>query len=667
MQQIRNAWTIDGPGPGHETPPAPGQADPAPGRTRFQLLGPLTITDGSESVVLAPSKPTILLAVLLLNPNAVVSVGALQRAIWGEDQPVTAKAALQTCAMRLRQLFVRHGIVANAIETVPGGYRILAGPQSLDLLRFRELVRRAAAETDAEAELSLLEGALSLWRGPLLTNVPSDALHRDVVPRVTEERLKVLERASDIKISLGRSRSALVDLWEAARAHPGHERFGEQLIEALYRTGRQADALSEIRRIKEYLLDELGVDPGRGLQRLEMVILRGEELPPVAVAERPEPGPAASAMPVATPGMPTVSSFTGRAVVSDAIVARLADPGAATVLLTGPPGIGKTALAVHVAGLVQAGFPGGELFVAMTGPDGLARPAAEITRQLDAAFGPAGNRPVTGHPRGLLVLDDVLGVEQVRPLLPSYGAAAGNAVVITSQRSLAGLVATHGGWVHRLDVLDPDESDQLLATVLGAERSGAEPHELSRLAIACGHLPLALRIVGARLQTRPRLRIADAVTWLRDDRIARLALPDEPLLSVRNSFQRALARLEPALAEAFTRLGAAADPVFTVTDSAQLFGAARASAEELLDQLVDANLLEEGPGRYAMHELLWLYARSRLVPAVAEPVGPALPRTTGTTRLVDVNRKPSAARTAGRGMVAIPGEPAVSLRVVNAA
>ncbi|MFE0241161.1 BTAD domain-containing putative transcriptional regulator, partial [Streptomyces sp. NPDC058991] len=277
---------------------------------RFQLLGPLSITDGSDTVVLPPSKPTILLASLLLHANTVVSVEYLQRTMWGEEQPATARAALQTCVLRLRRLFVKHGVTGAPIEAVPGGYRICAGPESLDLIGFRERVRLAAAHAhDPERELHTLEEALSLWQGPLLANVRSDVLRRDEVPRLAEERLRTVEKVCDLQLALGRCGEALVALWGVTRAHPGHERFREQLIQALYRSGRQTEALAEYRKVKAYLRSELGVDPSPALRELELAILRGDDLGravPALAAVAPSrlPLPAAARRRAAPPAVP---------------------------------------------------------------------------------------------------------------------------------------------------------------------------------------------------------------------------------------------------------------------------------------------------------------------------------------------------------------------------
>ncbi|MEU9919081.1 BTAD domain-containing putative transcriptional regulator [Streptomyces sp. NPDC051001] len=582
---------------------------------RFRILGPLSLTDGSDTAVLQPSKPTVLLAVLLLHANTVVSAEYLQRAIWGEEQPVTARAALQTCVLRLRQLFTRHGVIETSVEAVPGGYRITAGPRALDLIGFRDGVARAEASRTPETELQLLKDALSLWDGPLLANVRSDVLHRDEVPRLEEERLKTLERVCHLQLRLGHCGEALVELWGLTRKHPGHERFREQLIEALYRSGRQAEALAEYRRVKEYLHDELGVDPSPALQRLELAVLRGEDLGSAAEARprswapapeqwagaaQPEP----SSLVVPVPGVP---SFTGRTAEVTAMVARLTAAGNSdgepvTVLVSGAPGIGKSALAHHVAHLVRDSFPAGRLLVRMVHPDGVPRSSSAVAQDVAAAL--RDRRP--GDP-ALLVLDDVVDADQVRPVL---SARLGGAAIVTSRMGLASLIATHGGWVHRLSTFDDEDAYQLLLAVLGAERVEAEPEAARRLAAACGHYPLALRIMAARLLTRPGLRLADGVDWLAEDPLARLSLADSPRMSVAHVLRQAFARIDPRLAEAFIRIGRLPLNALRAQDCAPVLQMAAPEAESVLERLADAGFLEEGPpGPYRVHDLLRVYAR----------------------------------------------------------
>ncbi|MFD4370277.1 BTAD domain-containing putative transcriptional regulator [Streptomyces sp. NPDC058486] len=621
---------------------------------RFQLLGPLSITDGRDVAVLPPSKPTALLAALLVRPGSIVSTDRLREAVWGEEQPTTAKAALQSCVLRLRRLFAKYGIEDQAVVAVAGGYRIDADAETLDLLHFRRLVERAAAE-DPDSELCTLRSALALWQGPLLANVPSDLLHRDEVPRLAEERLRVLERVVDIELEHGRCREALVDLWEVTRVYPAHERFAEQLMTALYRLGRQTEALSEYRRVKEHLRDRLGVDPRSELQSLELSILRGEHLGPVSSGRRPAPaGPTEPPIPApalpspahpapaphapAAAPLPTVPGFTGRAAEVAALVRLLTggagDEGRAPVaVLSGAPGIGKTALALHVAHLVAAHHPGGSALVQLTHADGTPRTAedaaAELRRALpDAAGGVSrgvagsgsvgvpGSGAGSGAGAALLVLDDVVHPDQVRPLLTAH---AGASAIVTSRTGLAALVATHGGAVHRLGVLAPEEAEAFLASALGRERTGAEPAAIRHLADACGHHPLALRIAAARLLTRPRLRLAAYADWLRQDPAGRLSLADDPRTSVPQRLDEALRRLSPALAEAHLRLAASPYDPLTADRAAGVLGVPAETAELILEGLLDAGFLEEGlPGDFRPHALLRAHARR----AAGPPGGP---------------------------------------------
>lgn len=556
---------------------------------RFKLLGPLSIADGRQSVMLQPSKPTSLLAALLLHPGAVVSTDYLLRAVWDSEPPVTARAALQSCVLRLRRVFAKYGIANDTIEAVPGGYRMQARAETLDLIRFRELVGVARAEADTEAESCLLRQALGLWQSPLLANVASQTIHRDEVPRLTEERLRVLERLCDIELARGRCQEVLAAVWDAARAHPGRERFSEQLIESLYRTGRQTEALVEYRAVKERLKEEFGLDPGASLQRLELAILRGEALgPPDTGARAPRPagesGDSAVAPPAPEPA--PVPCFAGRELQLSALRTLLEAPsGSGLVVISGAPGTGKTALALQAAHQARDAYPGGCRFLAMTGEDGGVRGPAEVRAQL----------PTAADGRSLIVLDDVTGVDQVRPVL---GAAARHTVVVTSRRGLASLVATHGGTVFRLDALDAEESEQLLVNTLGAERVSREAEAARQLADVCGHFPLGLRIAAARLLTRPALSIADCVAWLSADLPARLSLADDPRMSVPRVMESALQRLDQELRAAFLRLAG-----HDCTDAAGV-------PDDVLEQLADAGFLEDGPPKsYRIHALLRIYAR----------------------------------------------------------
>ncbi|WP_254211310.1 AfsR/SARP family transcriptional regulator [Streptomyces sp. ADI95-16] len=566
----------------------------------------MSIAHGPETVVLKPSKPTSLLAALLLHPNSVVSTTYLLRAVWDEEPPATARAALQTCVLRLRRLFAKYGISATTIEAVPGGYRMRNDTETLDLVLFRTLTAGAGSATGPGEELYRLREALSLWHGQPLANVASRMLQQDAVPALEQERLRVLERVCDLELAAGNCHQVLVDLYEGARRHPVRERFTEQLIEALYRTGRQAEALAEYRTVRDRLRDELGIDPGPGLRRLELAILRSEDLapapptPPSAPARAltgagvralpPRGAPAHGRRPRRE--VPPVPAFAGRENARRAIAERLTcAEGPRLVVVSGAPGIGKSALARQTAHETQHSFPGGVFVLALARPDGTPLTVEEAARLLPEAG--AG----TGADRQLIVLDDAAGAWQVTPLLPAAGDAS---VVVTSRRALAAVVATHGGAVHRLDVLRPAEAYGLLAGLIGARRIAAEPAAARELASVCGHFPLALRIAAGRLLTRPALSVADCAAWLAADPPARLALAEDARLSVPEVFGQALDALAPDLREAFLRLGgpgADGDP-------------SAGESETVLEQLVDSGLLEDGPpGPYRVHDFLRVYAR----------------------------------------------------------
>lgn len=565
----------------------------------FGVLGPVTIGGLDNAAVLPAGKPTTLLACLLLRPNVVVPTERLKAAVWGRHGE--GNTALHTGVRRLRHLLVRHGVTGDVVRAEAGGYRITVASVALDLTRFRGRVASARTEDDPQAELTLLRDALHEWRGPLLSNVASDVVHREEVPWLLEERLGAQERAVDLELALGRCREALPELWELTRAHPDRERFWEQLIEALYRTGRQSEALAQYRDVKGHLRDELGVDPGHALQKLELTILRGDHLAPAAPSlspvtvrepTRPTP-PALPRPPLAAP------SFVGRAdLCADLAAVLTADTGSArTIVLSGPPGIGKTALALHVGEGVRTRFPGGQVAVRMTHPDGSPRPIDDVATELAASTD-------RSRPR-LVILDDVVDADVASLVVPDRPR---DATVVTSRLSLADLAATRRGThVRRVGLLDPAEAYAFLAEVLGADRIARERNAAVRLAALCDHYPFALRIASTRLLTRPLLSLDDYTTWLAANPIQRLSLGVDNRFSVSSVLRAALDRLEPELADAFRDV--ARSPSGSVLGS-----------EDVLHRLADAGFLEEEhPGHFGMHTLLRRFAISTATTNIPVP------------------------------------------------
>ena len=573
---------------------------------RFSVLGLVSLSDGVDTVVLPPAKPTSLLAALLLRPNQTVAAEYLQSVVWEDSPPPTAKATLQTYILRLRRLFRDFGVAGSVIETVPGGYRFPATAATLDLVEFREVLGQAQFAVEARAELALLRHALALWQGPPLANIRLGPLQRDYLPYLIEEWLRAAERRFDLELDLGQHREVTAELRSAVREHPGYERFREQLIEALYRSGRQADALSEYGNVKRHLRDELGIDPGAGLRRLELAVLRGEELPQRGRAVESQTRLIGNRSPVAEPGeLPPVRRFVGRAAEVGMLCSWLAaDRPAPLVVISGPPGIGKTALAVHVAHVVQPAFPGWRQLVRMTDADGAPRPADEIASEL-AYLHPTNDSST----RTLLVFDDVVDTAQLRPLL---GGGPDCAAIVTSRSSLAGLAARRGGVVLRLGPLDPADSDELLTQALG-ERAPVDAVAKRRIADTCDHFPAALLVASGRLAGTGSASVAASVAAMSADPMGWLAAAPDRATSIFHHLGAYLSTLDVDLVEAFRAAARVPAGELPVT-----------LAEGVLEELVDASLLELGPGGgYRMYSLLRSFAVAWAAQCASALAGPA--------------------------------------------
>ncbi|MFF5407762.1 BTAD domain-containing putative transcriptional regulator [Streptomyces misionensis] len=668
---------------------------------RFGLLGPPVLYDrpphdtpgdpesyeATEGAVRPIGSPKVraLLAALLLEPGRVVSVESLTEALWGGAPPASARASLHNHVTRLRRLLDD----PDRLRSVPPGYLLRVEQGELDVYVFDALVaeaRSAHARRDWPGVARACAAALVLWRGTPLAGLPADLGGHALVPRLEEARLLLLEWRYDAQLAVGAGRSAALvpELAALVAEYPLREAYHRQLMLALHRTGRQAEALAVHRDLRARLIEELGVEPGPAVREVHVEVLRGSGEPveegawpgteteprrPPEMAgpaeerasdrtapagprdggrgggpvEGAEDDPSAPSPPSSTrlpppPAQlpPPPAHFTGRAVVRRALRRALTEPaepsapGPAVAVVSGMAGIGKSALALSVAHELRERFVDGQLYVNLHGatpgmaPLGSAQALAALLRDLgveprnvpehqDAAA--ALLRSLLAPSRVLLVLDDAADAAQVRPLLP---AGPGCAVIVTSRSPLATL---DGARRFPLAPLTGEDSAALLREVSG--RAGLDAgHALVALT---GGLPLALRVVAARLAAR-RALTPEALAGQLTARGGRLRSLEYDDLSVRRSLAVALDALAAAERESdrdaalvLRGIGALDLPTYGAALVARLTGTDERRAEAALDRLVDVALLEETAyGRYTPHDLVREFARE-LAERAGEP------------------------------------------------
>ena len=592
----------------------------------FCLLGPFLVRRGGAVVPVTAGKQRALLAALLLSANRVVSLDELNAALWELAPPASARVTLQNYVKRLRQTLAGTG--GSRISTLPQGYMISVAAYELDVSRFEALrgrARKAADEGAWDRASVQLRRALSLWRGEPLAGVPSRLLTEREAPRLAELRLQAIEARIDADLHLGRHADVIAELGQLAGVHPLRERLYALLMLALYRDGQQAEALAVYQRARRVLVDQLGIEPGAGLQGLQQQILAAD--PALLLPERAPGVPPAGGTAVVVPRqLPAgVAHFAGRTDELKALTGVLdAAAGGATVVISaigGTAGVGKTALAVHWAHQVSEWFPDGQLYVNLHGfgPSGTpVTPADAVRRFLDALGVPAAQIPPSPEAqqglyrsllagrRMLIVADNARDAAQVRPLLPG---GEGCLVLVTSRSQLTSLVAAEGAHPLTLDVLTPADALSLLERRLGPERAAAEPQAAAELAGLCAHLPLALAIAAARAATRPGLPLAALAAELRD--AGRLDALDtgDAAASVRAVFSWSYRQLPQPAARMFRLLGLHPGPDITAPAAASLAAIPAHQARQALARLTRASLLAEHvPGRYAFHDLLRAYA-----------------------------------------------------------
>ncbi|NUW32510.1 tetratricopeptide repeat protein [Nonomuraea sp. SMC257] len=537
----------------------------------FHVLGPLEVRTSGQPVRISGKKPRLLLATLLLDAGGVVGADQLVEVLWPERPPRSAQANLRTYVSSLRTDLGEEG---RCLRGNGSGYAIDVPEGALDLLVFEELVGQARYEE-----------ALSLWRGAPLADLPGSPLWDRRLDPLHEVRLRAAEELISRRMDQGDHAGAVSELRGLLAEHPYREDLWGRLLLALHRGGRKAEALRAYATVRQLLVDELGVEPGTGLRAAYESIL-ADEAPPAAPRQLP----------------PDVPDFTGRA---DALAA-LNEPFQVAVI-SGRPGVGKTALAVHAAHALRERFPAGQLHLDLDG-----REPADLLAEALRALG-ADPPPPTVHERSalfrsmlaerpmLVLLDDALDASQVRPLLPGNDSV----VIVTSRRRITELPGSRHIDLGELPV---EEALQFLGRIVGPDRVAREQEDARAIAEACGGLPLAVRSAGARLAGRPGWSLAVLRQRLEDDRL-------NELQEVRVSLDRSYRDLPDEAARmlgTFGRLGALAQPGWVVDAALD-----RHRADDVTDLLVDVNLLElvgtdpVGQPRYRVPDLIRRHALER--------------------------------------------------------
>ncbi|MFD5303469.1 BTAD domain-containing putative transcriptional regulator [Streptomyces rochei] len=602
----------------------------------FGVLGPLEVNMNGRGLTVGGPRQRAVLSALLLSFNQVVSFDALIEKVWNGRPPSTARTQVAICIATLRKIFRTAGLDRETIITATPGYMLSLTGHSLDSLRFERLVARATeltAENRPAPAADALRQALALWRGPALGGVYAPFAETEAA-RLDEQRMLAVEQLTALRLQLGEHQSVLGELQALVGACPLRDRLRYYLMLAQYRSGRRAEALTTFRDGMRHSIEEIGLELGTDLQALHDSILRDEfpqlDVPGIAVQQRDRQQTVPTQLPESD------AYFIGRSreqwLMDDVLLDGSAQNPSPIAYITGSPGIGKTSLAVNWAHRTAHRFPDGQLFADLREGDTLGV-LHRFLRQLGAE-GPLPTEPADAAERYrgmlegrrvLIVLDHASSYTQVRHLLPTSG---GCCVLITGRANLDELMQKYRALRLRVAPLSDDESRETLTSVLRDARAEESPEATSRLAGLCGHTPLALRAAAARLLTKTHWRVLDLVRRLErsGDRLAELSIGDD---SLRARLDRSMRELDPRVASAYRELSRLDDTDFDAAQAAQVLGTDLLEAEDLIETLVDAQLLEAvgrggawGEMRYRWQELVRLHALHCLT--TATPCGAAL-------------------------------------------
>ncbi len=616
------------------------------GETTFAVLGPLEARRNGSLVPLGPFKQRVLLSLLLCHANRIVPVDQLSTAAWSEEPPRTALKNVQVYVSALRKN-VLGTANRDRLTYRPPGYQLRLGPQHLDILDYETLARRGRQylrDREITKAVDLLHEALKLWRGDPLPDMAQVPLISDELSRLHSERMSVYEDWAEAQLILGHHAHIIDSLEENVRSHPLRERLRSTQMIALFRCGRQSEALAQYEDMRQTLARDLGLQPSPVLERLYRAILAGApslDSPPsggpqhlgATLVGGPRRNGAALLRTRSSTGdghdviahlsqLPRdLADFTGRrGTVQDILDVFRARRHSPPVVISGPAGTGKTALAVHAAHLLRERFPDGQLFVRLRTAGGRERSVPDVLAEILRTCGFDGDPPRRAGERVaacrawlaersiLLILDEASTAAQIRPLLPGTG---DNGVLITGRRRLSALESAHHV---ALEGFTPEEGVELLRRTAGAERVDADPTAALSVVGTCGNLPLAVRIAGARLAASRHVLLPLFADRLADEHslLDELSVDDLSMRACAATYERDLG---PDLWASLRRLGALPAGEFTVDDLAALIGSDARLAAGVADKLVEAHAVtaESRPSPvYLIADWLRLYARERL-------------------------------------------------------
>ncbi|WP_049570577.1 AfsR/SARP family transcriptional regulator [Streptomyces sp. SBT349] len=583
---------------------------------RFAVLGPVRAWHGERPLSPGSPQQRALLAALLLRRGRTATAQELVGALWGEEPPQQALAALRTYASRLRRSLAPR---SEVLVTELGGYALRLGPfDEFDLDTVTKLTAAAEKSTaagDLRRAHELYGKALALWDGEALGGVPGPEAEVEAA-RLAEQHLTLREQRLDVGLQAGLHTDSVSELTALTTGHPLRERLRELLMVALYRGGRQAEALAVYADARKLLIDELGVEPRPELSDLQQRILNADP------SLNQPAQPTVSAMPAIRPAQlpAAVPDFTGRAAFVAELGAQLASAGGrvmAVSAVAGIGGVGKTTLAVQVAHAARDHFPDGQLYVDLQGAGAAPSDPAAVLGAFLRALGTKDTvipdtlderaalyRSLLDGRRVLTLLDNARDAAQVRHLLPG---TPGCATLITSRVRMVDLAGAH---LVDLDVMSPEEALTLFTRIVGPERVNAERDAAMDVVAACGFLPLAIRIAASRLATRRTWTVSALARKLSDERrrLDELQAGDQ---AVKATFELGYGQLEGEQARTFRLLGLADGPDISLQAAAALLDRDLATTEHVLESLVDTSLLESAaPGRYRFHDLVRLFARA---------------------------------------------------------